>query len=209
MWSNYDSKQMLRGRINEVFPSRNERVLRSSRIVKECEFDDEALSETQIFTGKEWEAIRVEELRQQSGALFWFSNEAFNYYFPAFIRGSLEDPENAFDSYVDIIVGMLKDLSEKRFDYANEVKREHGFKPDLVPSLDSDYCSRWSHFTEEQICLIIDWLKWVDREQAADWFESDLISRCIKNLSEIRATRRGQATRREQRDGVRPRNHKS
>jgi hypothetical protein len=159
--------------------------LSADSLIKESRFNQEGLAEAEHFIGKQWNEITINKLVKNSGVLFWFSDEAFCYYLPAFIVGSLVDSENAFDTYVDVIVGMLKDLSGDRFDLANKIKQEHGFEPNLHNDDPDEFESRWRCFTNDQVILIVDWLRWVDCEQAENWFESGLIDRAIRNLERV------------------------
>jgi uncharacterized protein DUF6714 len=47
------------------------------------------------FRGRHWQDLSVGDLLQEPDALSFFTNEAFRYFLPAFIKASLLDPERA------------------------------------------------------------------------------------------------------------------
>jgi Family of unknown function (DUF6714) len=47
------------------------------------------------YSGRHWRDLSIEDIIEEPDALAFFTDEAFRFYLPAFIRASLRDPERA------------------------------------------------------------------------------------------------------------------
>ena len=96
-----------------------------------------------FFKGKTWEGHALEDLRDHHTALSLFTPEAFHYFLPAFMLGSLDSPDK---------INLLPDAIRYHFEFNLDHR---------------DYFSvHLTRFSEEQRQVIIDFLRHVESKGA-------------------------------------------
>lgn len=103
---------------------------------------DEAEEDTEPFRRKDWKEIGDDLLARHHYALFWFTPEAFHYFFPAFLTGGLRVPSAV---HVITLLQMLR--------------------PGNDPSSARFRKDRWRRLTKPQVEALAMWLRWL-RSQA-------------------------------------------
>lgn len=135
----------------EVFP---ENIPDNLKLCDHSPDDIIAIEETNQFEGRKWIEIESDFLGDVFEVPFWFAPQAFHYYFPSFIKCSLE---NALE--VELLLGSVVGLIGKSSNNKWENWRQ----------------DRWSLFTKDQIRLIEKWLFFLESNKDIDLDEKSLI----------------------------------
>lgn len=124
------------------------------------------------FQGVPWNEITLDLLNEHFDAVSYFTPKGLRYYMPAVILHSL----NNFCKVELIIDGLLSTLedSTENFKRANAAIDKYG--PDGVRPLSNSFSLElnaknkevWSALDDEQISLVMDWLKWIEENNFDD-----------------------------------------
>jgi hypothetical protein len=121
----------------------------------------EAFAEANAFRCKKWIEVDPDTVKQNYLALFWFSDEAFQYYLPAFFLAAFEKPD-----YFGLTVNAI-----------------HNFALMAEFSLDSNEVIKWLTLTDDQLKLVGNLLNEVQSRKNL-WIHEDHL-RVLKVLDEL------------------------
>lgn len=108
--------------------------------------------EVMSFEGMAWRDVVFDQVERYSGAIFWFSPEAFRYYLPGFLCAGLREGRCDANAY-DALIGML-DRS-----------------PD--PGLwDDFFLPRWPSLTDSELEAVAAWVEWLKAIQPDAFFHN-------------------------------------
>ncbi len=96
------------------FPERGNIVNNQQYFETQSDFESEEKEVIKIFEGKKWQEIDTDKLVYENGALALLSDEAFNFYLPAYMILIVQDPEKA-DILWDYTISSLKLPEEQDF----------------------------------------------------------------------------------------------
>ncbi|MBE7456520.1 MAG: hypothetical protein HS102_07815 [Planctomycetia bacterium] len=124
--------------------------------------DDGAMIE-QAFLGKGWLDVSKETIRYNHTALFFFSDDAFRYYLPAFMMAAIKNEDD--DDSGMIIASVVSALTGPLDIDSPEKQR---------------FLRRMKGFNVAQSKVIIEYLSYVD-SKCSDWFAFDEPRRAIES----------------------------
>ena len=164
---NNASKKMLKGRIeiafSDVSPPQDNNIVKQQSW---AELDLERSLVVNIFQGKDWKNISVEELvAAGSMALTLFTNEAFIFFLPAYMNAALYSYEKfddsiAIDAFINKLIPPKRLLLNNRDASNDELLRIKRFEA-------------LSKLTNEQKKCVRLFLEFMDKEHSDDFFDKD------------------------------------
>ena len=76
---------------------------------------DEELEDTAQFRDLDWNSIEHDVIEKHYYALFWFTEQAFHYYLPAFLLAAIETPRSTFVITLVLLLKPNKDKTKEVF----------------------------------------------------------------------------------------------
>lgn len=155
------------------------------------EFDVDRI-EAEKLTGKKWEDIGSVLLQDFFDLPAWLNPEAFQYFFPSFIKQSQVDPKKT-SLLVDSLIDMLADVEigkwpESLKDVEAKLLADYPEISNTLSSINEKEASvrrqqRWKLFTKQQWALIRKWLDWIDKDERWE-VDRDVLRMAIKNADD-------------------------
>lgn len=159
----------------------------SSGEISSYDFDSLILNER--FRNRNWESIHSNVLKECYDAVCFLNPEAFQYFFPAFIKQSqvnTEDTSLLVDSILDILAEgeihwpeSLKDIESKLLGKYPEVAM--ALESISYKDLNEWRKKRLKLFTKKQWEVIREWLNWIDQDDRWVDVDRDVLHKAMKN----------------------------
>jgi hypothetical protein len=134
--------------------------------------DDESRQETLTFLNRQWSEVSSSHWREHYAAVYFFTNQAFQYYLPSILTQALADLDEVHLA-VGALISSLESIGDNELGEWNKC--------------------RWLGLTEDQIKIVIDWLNYL-KSALGEYGLNRECEIALARLCQMRKGNRGQAT---------------